>query len=66
MALLPAIADERLGVGAVGLGWLRAAGGIGAAAVTLVLTRRPVVRRIGRTLLLAVGLFGLAHASPSA
>jgi len=59
VALLPAIADERLGVGAVGLGWLRAAGGIGAAAVTLVLTRRPVVRRIGRTLLLAVGLFGL-------
>ena len=31
IALLPAIADERLGVGAVGLGWLRAAGGIGAA-----------------------------------
>jgi MFS family permease len=58
VALLPAIAEERLGVGAVGLGWLRAAGGIGAAAVTLVLTRRPVVRRIGRTLLVAVALFG--------
>lgn len=60
VALLPAIAEDRLGVGAVGLGWLRAAGGIGAAAVTLVLTRRPVVRRVGRTLLLAVGVFGLA------
>ncbi len=59
VALLPAIAEERLGVGAVGLGWLRAAGGIGAAAVTLVLTRRPVVRRVGRTLLIAVALFGL-------
>lgn len=59
VALLPAIAEERLGVGAVGLGWLRAAGGIGAAAVTLVLTRRPVVRRVGRTLLYAVGVFGL-------
>jgi len=59
VALLPAIAEKRLGVGAVGLGWLRAAGGIGAAAVTLVLTRRPVVRRVGRTLLIAVGVFGL-------
>ena len=59
VALLPALAEERLGVGAVGLGWLRAAGGIGAAAVTLVLTRRPVVRRVGRTLLIAVALFGL-------
>ena len=58
VALLPAIAEERLGVGAVGLGWLRAAGGIGAAAVTLVLTRRPVVRRVGRTLLVAVAVFG--------
>ena len=34
VALLPAIAKDRLGVGAVGLGWLRAAGGIGAAIVT--------------------------------
>jgi len=58
VALLPAIAEERLGVGAVGLGWLRAAGGIGAAAVTLVLTRKPVVRRVGRTLLVAVAVFG--------
>jgi MFS family permease len=60
VALLPAIAEDRLGVGAVGLGWLRAAGGIGAAAVTLVLTRKPVVRRVGRTLLVAVGVFGVA------
>lgn len=60
VALLPAIAEERLGVGAVGLGWLRAAGGIGAAAVTLVLTRRPVVRRVGRTLLTVVAIFGVA------
>ncbi len=60
VALLPALAEERLGVGAVGIGWLRAAGGIGAAAVTLTLTRWPVVRRVGRTLLLVVGLFGAA------
>jgi len=60
VALLPALAEERLGVGAVGIGWLRAAGGIGAAAVTLTLTRWPVVRRVGRTLLFVVGLFGAA------
>ena len=60
VALLPAITEDRLGVGAVGLGWLRAAGGIGAGAVTLVLTRKPVVRRIGRTLLTAVAVFGVA------
>jgi MFS family permease len=59
VALLPAIAEERLGVGAVGFGWLRAAVGIGAGIVTLVLTRRPVRRRVGRTLLLVVALFGV-------
>src|SRR2546425_6862800 len=35
VALLPAIAEDRLGVGAVGLGWLRAAIGIGAGLVTI-------------------------------
>jgi MFS family permease len=60
VALLPAIAEERLGVGAVGFGWLRAAGGIGAALVTLRLAVRPLDRRVGRTLLVSVGIFGLA------
>jgi MFS family permease len=59
VALLPAIAEKRLGVGVVGLGWLRAAGGIGAAVVTLVLAVRPVARRVGRRLLVAVAVFGL-------
>jgi len=59
VALLPAIAKNRLGVGVVDLGWLRAATGIGAGAMTLVLTTRPVGRRIGRTLLLVVALFGV-------
>jgi len=59
VALLPAIAEDRLGVGAVGLGLLRAAIGIGAGGVTLFLTVRPVRRRVGRTLLVAVALFGL-------
>jgi MFS family permease len=58
VALLPAIAELRLGAGAVGLGVLRAAVGIGAGAVTLFLTVRPVSRRVGRRLLVAVGVFG--------
>jgi predicted MFS family arabinose efflux permease len=59
VALLPAIAEDRLGVGAVGLGWLRAAGGVGAAAVTLSLALRPIRQRVGRTLLAVVAVFGL-------
>ena len=46
VALLPAIATDRLGVDAVGLGWLRAAGGIGAGLVTLTLaSRKPTDHR---------------------
>jgi len=60
LALLPALAEERLGVGAIGLGWLRAAVGIGAGLTTLVLVRLPVRRSIGRVLLAAVLLFGVA------
>lgn len=59
VALLPAIAEDRLGVDAVGLGWLRAAGGIGAAMVTLVLAIRPLRHHVGRVLLVAVAAFGL-------
>ena len=58
VALLPAIATDRLGVGAVGLGWLRAAGGIGAATTTLFITRRPVRKHVGRVLLTVVAVFG--------
>ncbi|MGH2758286.1 MAG: MFS transporter [Actinomycetota bacterium] len=58
VALLPAIAEDRLGVDSVGLGWLRAAGGIGAAVVTLALARRPVAQHVGRTLLIVVAIFG--------
>ncbi len=60
VALLPAIADRRLGVGAIGLGWLRAATGMGAGATTLLLAWRPVDRKVGRVLLGVVALFGLA------
>ena len=60
VALLPALAEERLHVGAVGIGWLRAAGGIGAATVTLRLAVRPLHRHVGRWLLGAVSVFGVA------
>lgn len=59
VALLPAIAEDRLGVGAIGLGWLRAAIGIGAALTTMVLAVRPRERHIGATLLVVVGIFGV-------
>jgi predicted MFS family arabinose efflux permease len=59
VALLPAIAEDRLGAGAVGLGWLRAAGGIGAACVTLLIVRRPITRRVGPILFGVVSLFGV-------
>jgi MFS family permease len=59
VALLPAIAEERLGAGAIGLGWLRAAGGIGAAIITIGLAVRPVQRHVGRVLLVAVAVFGV-------
>jgi MFS family permease len=60
VALLPAIAEDRLGVGNVGYGWLRAAPGIGGAAMTAVMAVRPVRRRIGRTLFVVVAIFGVA------
>jgi len=60
VALLPVIAEERLGVGDVAYGWLRAAGGIGAAIMALALASYPIRRRIGRILYLVVAIFGLA------
>ena len=60
VALLPAIAEDRLKVGDIAYGWLRAAPGIGAAVTAIFLASRPVTRRVGRTLLIVVGIFGLA------
>lgn len=59
VALLPAIAEERLGIGNVGYGWLRAAPGIGALAMTLVLATRPPSRRLGKLLYGVVAVFGV-------
>jgi MFS family permease len=61
VALIPAVAEERLGVGDIGYGWLRAAPGIGAAGMALWLARRPLTRRVGPTLLVVVAIFGFGH-----
>jgi MFS family permease len=59
LALLPAIAEDHLGVGAIGLGWLRAGVGIGAGATAVCMSIRPVQRHLGRTLYAVVAMFGL-------
>lgn len=58
VALIPAVAEDRLGVGDIAYGWLRAAPGIGAATMAVVLAVRPVQRRVGPTLLAVVAIFG--------
>jgi hypothetical protein len=58
VTLLPAIA-VRLHAGAVGLGWLRAAAGLGAGAMTLVIAVRPLQRRVGPVLFGVVAIFGV-------
>ncbi|HUF96888.1 MAG TPA: MFS transporter [Ilumatobacter sp.] len=58
IALIPAVATERLGVGDIAYGWLRAAPGVGAAAMAVWLALRPVRRRVGPTLLAVVAVFG--------
>ena len=59
-ALLPVYAHDILRVGPWGLGLLRSAPAAGAAAMALVLTRRPLVRRAGPIMLGCVALFGAA------
>jgi len=59
-ALLPIFATDILGVGAEGYGLLSAAPPTGAAVVALILAFTKQIRNQGRTLLLAVGGFGLS------
>ena len=57
-ALLPMYAKDILHVGPWGLGLLRSAPALGALLTSIVLTRWPLERKVGRTLLAAVALYG--------
>ncbi|MEO8279545.1 MAG: MFS transporter [Ideonella sp.] len=59
VALLPIYAKDILHTGPWGLGLLRSAPAVGALVVSVALTRWPIERRIGPTLLGAIGTFGL-------
>jgi MFS family permease len=59
-ALLPVFAADVLHVGPTGLGWLRAAPGVGAAVTGLVLSARPVTHHVGRWMFGGVLVFGVA------
>jgi predicted MFS family arabinose efflux permease len=58
VALLPLFARSVLHTGPVGLGVLRTAPAVGALAAGVLITRRPLGGRVGRTLLLVVAAFG--------
>jgi MFS family permease len=58
VALLPVFARSILHVGPEGLGILRAAPAVGALIAAVLITRRPLLRRAGRLLLLVVGIYG--------
>lgn len=60
VALLPIFAKDILAVGPAGLGWLRAAPGVGALTMALITTRLQPWQRPGRILLFVVAGFGLA------
>ena len=59
-AMLPIFARDILHIGATGLGELRAAPAVGALASALWFSRRPLRRRVGLKMLIAVGVFGTA------
>lgn len=59
VALLPMFAKDILNVGPWGLGLLRAAPAVGAIGMSMVLTRRPLERRVGHAMMAAVAVFGL-------
>jgi MFS family permease len=59
-ALLPVYAADVLHVGPSGLGWLRAAPGVGAAVTGLLLGSVPVTRHVGRWMFGGVLVFGAA------
>ena len=58
--LLPIFATDRLHVGAVGFGWLRAAPALGALAMGIAVAHMPPMKHAGRAMLWAVAGFGVA------
>jgi MFS family permease len=59
VALLPIFADKILKVGEIGLGFLRAAPGIGALLMALYLVHHPIKKNAGKILLYCVAGFGV-------
>ena len=59
-ALLPIYARDILAVGPIGLGLLRSAPAVGALITSIVLSRHPVERHIGRKMFAVVGIYGVA------
>jgi len=59
VALLPIFADQLLGVGKIGLGFLRSAPSIGALLMAVYLTYRPMRKNMGKILLYAIAGFGI-------
>lgn len=59
-ALLPMFAQDILHAGPWALGFLRAAPAVGAVAMSLALARWPLRHGVGKKMLLAVGIFGVA------
>jgi MFS family permease len=59
-ALLPIYARDILIVGPMGLGLLRSAPAVGALVMSIVLARSPLQNNVGRTMFVAVAVFGVA------
>ncbi len=59
-ALLPIYARDILAVGPIGLGLLRSAPAAGALITSIVLSRHPVERHIGRKMFAVVAIYGMA------
>jgi MFS family permease len=60
VAMLPAFADKILHVGAVELGFLRAAPALGAVVMALIIAYKPPTQNAGRNLFLSIAAFGAA------
>ena len=58
-ALLPILAHDVYRIGPVGFGALRAAPAAGAIVAALILTRRPINRRVGHAMFAAVAAYGI-------